>query len=363
MRYFFLLSCILFLPSESLAGVDGVDADIITRIINEFKTQADTWYPHAQKAANYLFVVISIFEVAYIGTMSALGKDELPQTLQKLVLMILATSFFYACVNNYQEWTNYLIQQFQEIASDMVRLEHNSSNPFQIGLDLVKKISVKIENLSWDNMGLIVAMYVASFIILICFSLITAKIIVIKCEAIIAMMATMLLLPLGSAQLFREYAINTLRYVFSVVFKLFVLQLVVGIGFSFINDFRLIDVDMSTIAVILGFSIVLLAISLTIPDTVGAIINGSHTGSGSGIKSALGMGKALVGGTLGGAIAGGVSGYRAGQIARASGATGFSGMAKGTFSAMRDAHHQANVRRTSLGTALKERLNTINELK
>ncbi len=360
MKYTILLLTILFIPSECLANTD---VDIVTRIINEFKTQADSWYSAAQKAAVQLFLLIAIFEVAYIGVMSAIGKDELPQTIQKFVLMILATSFFYACVNNYQEWTIYLIRQFQEIAGDMVHLESNSSNPFQIGLDLLKKINQRIENLSWTEMGIMIAMYLAGFIILICFSLITAKIIVIKCEAIIAMMAALLLLPLGASQLFREYAINTLRYIFSVVFKLFSLQLVIGVGFGFIDTFRFSEVDMSTIAVILGFSIVLLAVSNTIPDTVGSIINGSHIGSGAGIGGAMSMGKAVIGGAVGGAVAGAISTHRAGKIAKAEGAKGVGGMARGTFNAMRSARHQANLTRTSVGTALKERLNTINELK
>lgn len=361
MKYIFLILCsVLFFPLESFANTD---ADIVTRIINEFQTQADTWYNAAQKAATQLFVAIAIFEIAYIGVMAAIGQDELPKTIQKIVLMMLATSFFYACVNNYQEWTGYLINQFQDIAGEMVRLENNSSNPFQVGLELIKKINVRIENLSWKKMGVIIAMYLASFIVLVCFSLLTAKIIVIKCEAIIAMMAALLLLPLGASQLFREYAINTLRYIFSVVFKLFTLQLIIGIGFGFIDNFRLTDIDMSTIAVILGFSIVLLAISLTIPDTVGSIITGSHVGSGSGIGGAMSMGKTMASGAIGGAIGGAMATHRAGKIAKAGGAKGVGGMVKGTIGAMRDAKHQASMQRTSMGTALKERLNTIKELK
>ncbi len=358
MKYIILCLIVLF-PFESMANAD---ADVVTRIINEFNTQAESWYDEAQKAAINLFFVIAIFEVAYIGVMSAIGKDELPQTIQKFVLMILATSFFFACVNNYQEWTTYLIKQFQDIAGNMVNFESNSANPFQLGLEIIKKINARIATLSWTAIGLMIAMYTAGFMILICFSMISAKIIVVKCEAIIAMMAAILLLPLGASQLFREYAINTLRYIFSVVFKLFTLQLIIGVGFGFIDNFKLTEISMATVVVILGFAIVLLNISDKIPETVAGIVNGAY-GSGSGVGNTMSMGKVVIGGVVSGAVSGAISTHRASKIAKEGGAKGFGGMLKGTFNVMREARHQANLTRTSMGTALKDRLNTINELK
>ena len=59
-----------------------------------------------------------------------------------------------------------------------------------------------------------------------CFALMTAQIVMIKCEAYIAMNAAVLLLGFGGSSLLKEYAINTMRYALSVAFKLFVMQLV-----------------------------------------------------------------------------------------------------------------------------------------
>ena len=72
-----------------------------------------------------------------------------------------------------------------------------------------------------------------------CFALMTAQIVLIKCEAYIAMNAAVLLLGFGGSSLLKEYAINTMRYALSVAFKLFVMQLVLGIGMSFISDFNI----------------------------------------------------------------------------------------------------------------------------
>ncbi len=177
------------------------------------------------------------------------------------------------------------------------------------------------------------------------------------------MMVAIILLPLGASSIFRENAINTVRYVLSVAFKLFALQLIIGIGFAFVDDLRSVEADMMSIAVIVGFSVVLLAVSQVIPETVGGLISGTHTGSGTGLKGALGMAGAIGLGAVGGAVGGSLAVGRASQIAKAEGAKGIGGMAKGTFGALRSAQHQANVRRTSMGTEIKDRLNTIKELK
>ncbi len=360
-KYLLLLSVItiFFIPTLCFANAD---ADIVTRIVNEFNTQTKSWYKVVQKFALNLFYFVVGFEIIRMGIMGLLTKPDLAEIVKKFTLTILAASFFLAVINNYQEWSAMLINGLYELAGAMTKLETQSSNPFIVGLELLKKINIRIDALDIDEVGLTIALYIASFIILVCFSLITANIIVIKCEAMIATTAALVLVPLGASELFREYGINTIRYILSVAFKLFVLQLIVGIGFDFIEQVKFTTSTMSDISVVLGFVVVLLVISKSLPDTVGSIVNGSHVGSGGGLGGAMKAVGAVALGAVGGAIAGGMMGYRAGKIARADGAKGIKGTAFGAVKAMYHANHQASVRRTSMGTELKDRLQTINDL-
>jgi type IV secretion system protein TrbL len=83
----------------------------------------------------------------------------------------------------------------------------------------------------------------------------------------------------------KEYAINTMRYALSVAFKLFVLQLVLGIGLSFITEFETTDAQLYDLLILIGASVVLLALVKTIPDVCAGIINGTHTGNGGALHS------------------------------------------------------------------------------
>ena len=163
-----------------------------------------------------------------------------------------------------------------------------------------------------------------------CFALMTAQIVMIKCEAYIAMNAAVLLLGFGGSSLLKEYAINTMRYALSVAFKLFVMQLVVGIGMSFVNDFTSTDTELFDLLVLIGAAVVLLALVKTIPDVCAGIINGAHTGNGSSLMSTgaivAGVGMAAGAAAAGGSasLARGVGSVRAAvQMAGYEGKTGW----------------------------------------
>ena len=53
------------------------------------------------------------------------------------------------------------------------------------------------------------------------------------------MCASSILIGLGATSFLREYAVNALRYVFAVAFKLMVMQLVMGVGINFITQLQM----------------------------------------------------------------------------------------------------------------------------
>ena len=142
----------------------------------------------------------------------------------------------------------------------------------------------------------------AAFIILICFALLSAQVIFIKCEATLAMAAAMILLGFGGAGFTKDYAINTIRYVIAVAFKLFVITLLLGVGASFIEQMTVADSPtFEELFVIIGAAVVLLSLSTSLPDVCAGIINGSHVSSGMALVRTAG---AVAGAAVGGMLAG-----------------------------------------------------------
>lgn len=175
------------------------------------------------------------------------------------------------------------------------------------------------------------------------------------------MCASSILLGLGATSFLRDYAINTLRYVFSVAFKLMTMQLVMGIGINFIGQLEIVEkINWGQIGVTISFCVIFYCLVKTLPDVVAGIIQGSHVSTGNALTSTVAaMGAGMMG--VGMAAGSGVANIgRAAQLAKAEGAQGVGGMLKGTagnlWNASREAMHNRGQRQGSVASSLRERI-------
>ena len=159
----------------------------------------------------------------------------------------------------------------------------------------------------------------------------------------------------------RDYAINVLKYIVSVAFKLMVMQIVIGVGMNFISELKSVNsIDMAQCLVSIGVAIVLYALVKQLPDTVAGIIQGSHVSSGQALTSTvMAMGAGMMGAGM--AMGSGVANVgRAALAAKAQGAEGVGGMVRGTASnlwnATREAGHNKGERQGSVASSLRARI-------
>lgn len=310
------------------------------------------------KYAKVLFYWCAVLEVAWLGIKMSLGTSDIRETIKNFCFVLLAAGFFLAVINNYHTWTWNVINGLKAIAGEATTIVDASDKPFTVGLNLAQSIfdlSVGI------NPATFIAYILAGMAILFCFALISLQIILIKCECIVAMCASSILLGLGATSFLRDYAINALRYVFAVAFKLMVMQLVMGVGINFIQQLETSD-DMGwdQIGLTICFCVIFYCLVKTLPDVVAGIIQGSHVSTGNALTSTVAaMGAGMMGiGMAAGAGAANIG--RAAQAARAQGAQGMGDMLKGTASnlwnATREASHNKGQRNNTVASSLRERI-------
>lgn len=360
-RHIFFIAvslCIIFVGNDCFAA-DTVNSDIIAQVVKSFADKTESWTNIAVKYARMLFYWCAVLQLGLLGYEVALGGADIGTTFKKLCMAVFAGGFFFAVITHYSEWSRNIINGMMSIAGEMGGIENSSDNAFKMGLEICSNIWAKIPSMRPSNMGLIFAMVIALFITIICFCLITAQVIFIKCEAFVAMLAACILLGFGTLSIMRDYAVNVLRYILAVAFKLFVMQLVIGIGYSFLKEAVTPQADLPSVCVIIGASIVLLALVKSLPDTVAGIIQGSHIGSGVALQStAAAVGGAMIGGAVG-AAAGANNVRLASQLASEQGKTGM-GMVTGTAgnlaSAGLDAMHKRSARAGTTSSVLREQI-------
>ena len=285
---------------SSICSAD-ISRDVVYDITEKFSTKSSVYGAALKIYAEKLFYWCLILDTAILGIRVIMKREDMASAIKNFVFMLLFAGFIFSVIKNYDVWSMNLVNGLKLIAVGLGGPELVLS-PFNTGIEIVISILDKMSATDpVDSLGYLIT----GCIIMVCFALMTAQIVMIKCESYIAMNAAVLLLGFGGSSLLKEYAINTMRYALSVAFKLFVMQLVLGLGMSFIKDFRTISsVELADLLVLIGAAVVLLALVKTIPDVCAGIINGSHTGNGSSLMSTGAM-VAGVGMAAGAAAAGG----------------------------------------------------------
>lgn len=316
-------SCLFVSPASAAT----VDPDILGRISNTFYTKADGWTSTLEQAAYTIFHWLIIIDICLFGIRGALDvKSGAPigSLVGEFANFILFAAFMYICIKYYKEWSGQVIQGFTSLANTAGGEKVDVSDIFRTGLEIAKNLWKSMELTSpIKSLGVLFA----GIVMLFCFALMAAEILLVKCEAFIVMNAGIVLLGFGGMRYFKEYSVNFMKYGFTIAVKLFVLQLMMGIILSFAEGFEATGTELADIAVIMGAAIVMLTLTRNIPSIISSLIMGAHGAGGSGFLGISGMAMAgAMAGAMGGAVGGVINAGRTAkygvQAAAASGATG-----------------------------------------
>ena len=325
-------------------------------LLDSFVGQTDNWWSILRGYALFLFSTTLILEVCLFGIRMALQRSDIGETLGQFVTLLLFAGFIAAVIMNYQDWaTGIAVKGLKPLTGELTGNNVDAGKPMAIAAILLEKIMLVMKNAGVTDIGMVMLYELVLFIIIVVFVLISALIIVTTCEFYIVANIGILLVGLGGSKIFKDYAVNVMRYVLAVAIKLFVLQLIVNIGMALIS---LADIgtasgsgSISTIKFvdlfyIIGKGVILLALAKTLPETCAGIVNGSAIGGGNPLVS---MGRTAGAFALG-AAAGGI-GFpataasvlnNAHTVARDQGAaTGVLGTMRGMGRAMLDARSDA----------------------
>ena len=346
--------CLIFPDLASAA-----DTNVISNIVQQYHKQSTQIIAVTTTHARKLFVLCATLEIVWLGVNAALGRADMGEIVKKFCITLVVCGFFLAVINNYYLWSQEVVNGlYNKLAGEAVGVHDSSDLAFKKGLELCKDMFAAIEKMDfWDEGGLILLWSFTLLIVLVVFCLITARVIVYKCEALIAMAASCILLGFGGSSVMRDFAMNTLRYILAVGMKLFTMQLVIVTGYQFITNLVMQQPDVPLALTILGCVIVLFFLLNTLPGTVAGLVSSSSGGSGTGMGS---MGRTALGAAAA-AAAGSYAGARnvglAMQTARAEGATGIGGTLAGTartlWQASRESAQDRESRQNTVGSSLR----------
>lgn len=327
-----LISIIALVCSGAAFGAVPTD-NALNEIVVAYRDAAASWEPVIRGYAYRLFWLLVAIDFSWGAIKVALEKSEFDGIVAFMVNRIMIIGFFLALISFGSTWSKTIIDSLRQLAGHAGGApDINPSNILDLGLDVAVQM---LNNISVLNLPLAIAGGLISIVILIVFALITAELIFVLVSMWVVLYAGIIMLALGGSEWTRSYAINYYRTVLAVGVKLFVIQLLVGIGISVLSRWTSLmdsDIGVKEMFVVAGGVLVLYSLVKGIGGLVESLV------SGSGAATASGSGAMLAAGS---AMAGAVAGMATGGAAAAQSALG-TGQAASAASALASMKNEEN---------------------
>ena len=300
--------------------------NVVDTVMTQYRTAATAWVGPLQTLATQLFWALAGIQFCYAMCMMAFRGADLSEILAELVTQILFIGIFFFLVQNSSTFANDIINSFKQAATTASGTA--GSNPEDImttGISMAQKIC-NLMGITTPGADIFYA--IAAFIVVIVMAFIAAIAVMVNIEAYIIVSALVLFTGFGGSRWTKDYAMHALTFAIAIGGKLFMLNLVVGIGQQIITQqagsFQ--GTDYAQVMTLVGTIIVLCAIVKQLPDMTATLLSGAALGASTGL---IGVGRtaatpaatvARAGASA--AVGTAASGYAATQLASAQVAAG-----------------------------------------
>ena len=292
-RVSFWVTAGIFIATSSAHAQSAATLD---QIVAQFQSRAAGWEGTLQSFAVNTFGILAAIELAWAAFKLAFRGADVSEWLAEIVNQILFLGFFFALLQNSVTWGEAIVSSFRQAANSAGGAGIAPSDVFTSGVQLAQRV---ISQMSFWSPTASVGLLIAGIVIEVCFALIAAFMVLALVESYLIISMSVIFMAFGGSRWTKDFAVSTVRYTVSVGAKLFVLQLLVSIGTNLIQGWVVTfnDVTAASLCILIGCSIVLLALVKVLPETMQRIVNGSSMASGSALVGAA----AAVGGAVGAA--------------------------------------------------------------
>lgn len=283
----FLLGSLLFVNS-SFAVIP--ESGVLDTLTYTFRDNANRWWAIMEYYALRMFWILAVIDFAWMAIMLALSLGDFQDFVVQVVRKILVLGLFMALLIYGHTWAAAIMNSMRQVAG--IANQHaggaasvTPSNIFDTGFAVCGMIATRM---SVFNPGESLVFVIGGFIIMCCFGLIAAQMLLIYVQSYIVLNAGVILLGFGGLSFTREITLKYFQAALSIGAKLFTMILVVGLCQNVMTDWVTgFSIDLRQIFLFVGVSIVMLALIKAIPDMVGDMINGFSWGAGEPLSRAM----------------------------------------------------------------------------
>lgn len=268
---------------------------ILTHITQSYEHATQTWHAYLFPIAQHLFAMLATIEIAWSGILWALNRTEVESLWVEFLKKMLALGFFYTILVNSQTWIPAIIQSFMQIGAGAAQITAlYPSDILDQGISVAASVMQPLlkSGILQAGIGLLVGSFTA-LIVVVCFALIAAELVVSLIESYIVVGAGVLLLGFSANRFTSAYSSKYLSYAMSVGVKLFILYLIIGVGSTLAADWGTLLVaggmkNMTPFFEVIAGSLVFLYVVKAIPHKAESLLSGTVNSTGGALTAVAG---------------------------------------------------------------------------
>ena len=264
----------------------------LDKITDLYRDNARNWEATLKTYALSLFWLLATIEFAFAALRMAFKGADFSEWLSEVVTQVLFIGFFFTLLVNASAWAGAIVNSFRKAAVGAAQDNHVAaglapSDIFDVGMQVAGKF---VEATSMWSPGASLGLFLSALVVIVCFALIAAFLILALVESYIVISAGVLFMGFGASRWTKDFALKIIVYAVSVGAKLFILQLLVALGAQIFRDLAThVQTNNASLFVIIGSSIVLLALTIIVPNMVQGLINGTSFGESQSALASKGV--------------------------------------------------------------------------
>ena len=301
-----------FLLALVFTAVAEAQSNTATTILDDFVGRTSPWWGHMRNAALQLFKVTATLEIGLFGIRMVMAKSQFTEIVGQFVMTLVFMIFIWMVIVKFEEWSQVIaITGLRPLAGSLSGNEtFNVGSPFALIIRVLVGMGPVLKDAGINDIGMVMIYVVCMAFVIAVFAFMCLKYILVICEFHICANVGLVMIGLGGSKIFKDYAINVMKYVLSVGIKIFVITLIFNIGFEILtlqdmakgmgNTQTIETINLGKLVSLVFQGIILLGLAQTLPETCAGILTGASVSGGNPLAS---MGQAMGSAAVGMAVA------------------------------------------------------------
>ena len=265
-RFILIGLCVVSVTLVIAAPAHAQSAAVLDDIVTQFQSRAAGWEGALRSFALNTFDILAAIELAWAAFRLAFRGADVSEWLAEIVNQIFFLGFFLALLENSVTWGQAIVNSFRQAASTAGGTGLAPSGVFTAGVDLAQKV---MSQMSIWSPAASVGLIIAGLVIEVCFAPIRRVHGAGPGRKLPCYLNGCSVYGVRRDSMDKGFRDQQVRYTWSVGAKLFVLQLLVSIGDGLIQSWvaTFNDITASSLCILVGCSIVMLALVKVLPET------------------------------------------------------------------------------------------------